>query len=230
MNRLELFKPLMMLKDKMNPVLFDEIGIPYTNKWGKEKGFRPFVIFYDNKNDVYWYIKARDALNRDLKYNKNKYKTEEKGEILIKEADEGLFKKESYIDCSQIFQIDAELLESIVDKERILYKQTSILSKDDQDIILNKINECFNEKPPYLSIIEVYKMGDELKANSLYLCQEKYENLTDLSESQKWTSLMCDLLYKAKTDEYDDKWIEANDFKKKFQEKYFPSQSLKMKM
>jgi hypothetical protein len=32
MSRLESFKPLMMLKDKLNPVLFNEIGIKYATK------------------------------------------------------------------------------------------------------------------------------------------------------------------------------------------------------
>jgi hypothetical protein len=173
----------MMLKDKLNPVLFNEIGIKYATKWGQEKGFRPFIIFYDNKNDTYWYIKARGALNKNTKYNKSEYKKIEKAEILIKEADEGLFKKESYIDCSQIFQIDADLLESLVDKESKLYSETSILNKDQQNLILNKINDCVNEEPPYLSILEVYKMGDELKGVSIYLCPEKHEYLEKLSDA-----------------------------------------------
>ncbi len=44
--------------------------------------------------------------------------------------DIGLLKKESYIDCSQIFKIDADLLESLFDKETKVYNETSILNKD----------------------------------------------------------------------------------------------------
>jgi len=236
MSRLELFKPLKMLKDKSNPIIFDELGLPYPIIWQKNKGLRPFVIFYDEKNDTYWYIKSRDALRRNQenykteKYKNEKYKITYKGEILIKESNIGLFEKESYVDCSQIFKIDANLLESLVDKENVLYKTTLVLDETLQKIILNKINKFVNEEPPYLSIIEVYKIGNELKANSLYLCPEKFAFLEKLSDKSDWDDSVDKALSNAESLQYGEEYYIAIDFKKKFQEKCFPNQSSKMKM
>jgi len=228
MKRLELFKPLKILKDSLNPVLFNEAAIAYPdNSSGFSKGLRPFVIFYDEKNDTYWYIKSRDAIATNKKY---KYKYKFKGEILIKEANTGLFEKESYVDCSQIFKIEANLLESLVDKEADLYEKTRVLNENQQKIILNKINKFVNEEPPYLSIIEVYKVGDKLKANSLYLCPKKFKDLEKKSEDDDWDDWVCKLLYNAESLQYGEEYHNAIDFKKKFQEKCFPTQSSKMKM
>ena len=69
---LELWKPLLVLKDKNNPVLFNEIGFKYNNP---NKNLRPFVIFYDDNDDCYYYLKARDAIDNNPnspKYGKYK--------------------------------------------------------------------------------------------------------------------------------------------------------------
>lgn len=56
---LELFKTLEILGDSDNPALFSELAERISENYGIDKGLRPFVIFYDNKN--YWYLKSRDA-------------------------------------------------------------------------------------------------------------------------------------------------------------------------
>ena len=67
---LQLWKPLLMLKDKNNLVIFDEIGL----KIPENKGFRPFVIFYDDKEDCYYYLRSRGAWTINFKTNKNELK------------------------------------------------------------------------------------------------------------------------------------------------------------
>ena len=221
MSKLELFKPFMELNNKSNPIIFNELGFDLEFK-GKTKGIRPIIIFYDKKNDNYWYIKSRDALNK-----KNTNKKKFKGEILIEKSNIGLFKKDSYIDCSQIFKIDAYLLESLVNKNHKMHNQTSVLEKNQQELILNKINNYLNQEPPYLSIVEVYKEKDKIKGSSLYLCPEKYNFL---EESQKESIEYKNRLYEAKSNKDSDKYLEAIEFKENFQEEYFPSQFSKMKM
>ena len=221
MSKLELFKPFMKLNNKFNPIIFNELGLALEFE-GEPKGIRPIIIFYDKKNDNYWYIKSRDV-NKN-----NKYKDKFKGEILIEKSDRGLFIKDSYIDCSQIFKIDTDLLESLVNKNHEIHDETSILEKNQQELILNEINNCLNEKPPYLSIVEVYKEKDKIKGSSLYLCPEKYKNLEE--KSQKESTEYKNRLYEAKSNKDSDKYLEAIEFKENFQEEYFPSQFSKMKM
>ena len=220
MSKLELFKPFMKLNNKFNPIIFNELGLVLEFK-GKPKGIRPIIIFYDKKNDDYWYIKSRGAIKN------NNYKDKEQSEILIKKSDRGLFEKDSYIDCSQIFKIDADLLESLVNKNDELHDETSILDKNQQELILNEINNCLNQEPPYLSIVKVYKEKDKIKGSSLYLCPEKYNFL---EESQKESIEYKNRLYETKSDKYSDKYSKAIEFKENFQEEYFPSQFSKMKM
>ncbi len=222
MNKLELFKPFMKLNNKSNPIIFDELGFRLERN-RNPKGVRPFIIFYDKKNDNYWYVKSRGVANKNGSDNKQK-----KGEILIGKNNIGLFEKNSYIDCSQIFKIDAYLLESLVDKNHETHNKTCILEKNEQELILNEINNCLNQEPPYLSIVEVYKEKDEIKGSSLYLCSEKYKVLE--KESKKETLEYKNRLYDAESNKDSDKYLEAIEFKINFQEEYFPNQISKIKM
>lgn len=177
---LELWKPLLILKDKDNPVIFDELGFKIPNN----KGLRPFVIFYDDKEDCYYYLRVRDANYKNWLTGETKTKKAFKGEIFVSQNDYGLMTKDSYVDCSQIFKCNRELLESLVDKNDILYKNTKILSNFDISEIKDMIKHCIFEVPPYLSIVEV-KLDDKgnTYGESLYLCNEKLNNLYDVYDS-----------------------------------------------
>ena len=161
---LELWKPLKTLNDRRNPVIFNELGQAYLG----DKSLRPFIIFYDDHEDCYYYIKARTL---------KQFSKIQKGEIIIKQtiSSEGLFTNDSLVDCSQIFKCERQLLESLIDTNDKLYKSTFILPDNDIKRILESINENIMEIPPYLSIVEV-KMDDKNNTygESLYLCNEKY--------------------------------------------------------
>ena len=63
----------------------------------------PFVIFYDDYEDCYYFLKARGATYFNYENKKIETKVKYDGEILVYEStNEGLFKKPSYVDCSQI--------------------------------------------------------------------------------------------------------------------------------
>ena len=183
---LELWKPLLVLKDKNNPVIFDELGFKYsefineTDKTNFKKiisNNHPFIIFYDDKQDCYYYLKARGA----YKFGTKQLRTKMKSEVLVNEsAYDGLFSKDSYVDCSQIFKCNRELLESLVDIDNELYKNTHILGKYDITNILDTLKDNIFAIPPYLSIIEV-KIDDKgnTYGESLYLCEEKINDIYD---------------------------------------------------
>ena len=178
---LELWKPIQTLKEENNPVIFDQLGFKYTTKYSKQKSIRPFVIFYDDKEDCYYFLKSQSAHYSANHPNKNiagQLKIPKKGEVLISYSEDGgLFKKDSYVDCSQIFKCNRELLESLVDKECDLYKYTNKLKEPQINKILVEMCNCIFEIPPYLSILEIkLNEQEETYAKSLYLCDEKLDD------------------------------------------------------
>ncbi len=233
MSRLELFKSLMISKDELlNPALFHETGIPYRNDsgdWGchyKEsvswanKKRRIFVIFYDQKKDTYWYIKSRDVPADPSSYH---FKLK-KGEILIEDS-RGLLKNSLYVDSSAIFIIDADLLESLVDKNLDENNENYVLNKDQQELILNKMNGFFNQKTPYLSIVKIYKMGIKLSGLVMYLCPEKWEYWDKKFGEQNWENTEWRILFQAELDsECDHEYFKTFVLRTKFQRKYFPNE------
>ena len=183
---LDLWKPIKTIKSK--PIIFTETGMYYDQK-NYFNNYRPFVIFYDDKEDCYWYLKARDAFDDfgNPKFNTNTLNNSYK-EVLIKSTHKknSLFTKDSLVDCSQIFKIDASLLEKIIDYDDILYKQTQPLELENIEKILNKIADNIFEVPPYLSIVEVYSdrsyyiennTFSTMYGDSIYLHPSKYEYL-----------------------------------------------------
>lgn len=168
---LELWKPLLLLKNKNNPVLFNEIGFKYDNP---NKNLRPFIIFYDDSEKCYYYLKARDAIITNQNHPKyGQYKKKFKGELLIKPSLNGLLTKDSYVDCSQIFKMQIQELESLIDKDSFIFKQTTQLSDFYIKEIKDMIKFCVMQIPPYLSIIEVkINENNGTYAKSLYLCDE----------------------------------------------------------
>lgn len=161
---LQLWKPLKTLNDRHNPVIFNELGQGYFGN----KSLKPFLIFYDNNEDCYYYAKARTL---------KQFSKIQKGEIIIRQtiSSEGLFTNDSLVDCSQIFKCDRQLLESLIDINDKLYNSTFILPDNDIKRILESIIENIMEVPPYLSIVEL-KIDDKgnTYGESLYLCDEKY--------------------------------------------------------
>ena len=159
--------------NRFNPVIFDELGGIISNN----KGLRPFVIFYDDKQDCYYYLRARDAYIRDKRTKELIRKKNYKYEVEVHTHSESkLFSKDSLIDCSQIFKCNRELLESLVDLESEYYTQTKILDQYYIEELKNNLKDAIFEIPPYLSIIEV-KMDDKgnTYGESLYLCDEKLD-------------------------------------------------------
>ena len=172
---LELWKPLKLKENanNFNPVIFDELGGIIPNN----KGLRPFVIFYDDKEDCYYYLRARDAYIRDKRTKELIRKKNYKYEVEVHTHSESkLFSKDSLIDCSQIFKCDCELLESLVDLESEYYTQTKKLDQYYIEELKNNLKAAIMEIPPYLSIIEV-KVDDQgnTYGESLYLCEEKLD-------------------------------------------------------
>lgn len=216
MKKLELFKPIQYLKGN-NPVLFTELGTPIMSSYGQERGFRPFVIFYSEEENSYYYIKSRDALRKTVSKKYGPYKKQWKGEVLIKAAEQGLFSKDSYVDCSQFFRIDADLLESLVDFDNSEYKNTNSLSRETISEIIEEINKCCSENPPYLSIVQVYKTGRDLKSFSLYLCDKKVEMLDEKSDWEMWNDSLVDLLSASYSGTVGPKYASAIDFVKNYQ-------------
>ena len=172
---LTLWMPLKIKENnnRFNTVIFDELGGIIPNN----KGLRPFVIFYDDSQDCYYYLRARDAYIRDKRTKELIRKKNYKYEVEVHTHSESkLFSKDSLIDCSQIFKCNRELLESLVDLESEYYTQTKILDQYYIEELKNNLKDAIFEIPPYLSIIEV-KVDDKgnTYGESLYLCDEKLD-------------------------------------------------------
>lgn len=161
----ELLKPLQTLKNKN--ILFNDFCKVY--ELNKDSCFYPFVLFYDLFSHKYYYLKIQVNVFNDYKPNKF--------EILIKGTNksESLLSNNWLIDCSQIFSIDADLLSTCIDENDKKFINTSPVGEDAFLSIINKINELLNEKPPYLSLMDVSQDKNNIISNSIYLCQEKYE-------------------------------------------------------
>ncbi|MBG0730758.1 Mbov_0400 family ICE element protein [Mycoplasma sp. 'Moose RK'] len=146
----------MAIKDWIREGIFKKFSPFKTlvfNSLSQEIKVRPVIIFYDSEEDYYYYIKARDA------YNKNgKLKKRRQGEVLIEKSDKPntLFTKDSYLDCSQIFYINDIELKELTKK----YPKTTILDSKELEYnqvekIFENIYKCLTSEPPYIVISEV---------------------------------------------------------------------------
>lgn len=180
---LELWKPLFTLKDKNNPVIFDELGFKYSDF---NKSLWPFIIFFDENENCYYYLKAQNAHFGANHPKAGKLKPKKYGEYFIKQSLNGsksLFTKDSYVDCSQIFKCNKELLEPLIDTDSEIYKNTISLSEYYQSEILDNVKMCILNRPPYLSIVEVKINKDGTYGESLYLCNEKLGIVSEYYDS-----------------------------------------------
>lgn len=112
----------------------------------------PVVVFYDSNTDLYYYVKARS------KYKKNgKIKKKLKGEIEIPKANKPktLFRKDSYLNCSQIFYIDKDDLDKFLKKNRTKIWNTQELDYSYAKKIFDTIGSFLNQKPPFIVLTQV---------------------------------------------------------------------------
>ncbi len=230
---LPLWKPLLTLKNKNNPVIFTELEDKYSTdaeikKLGRTKvsDEHPFVIFYDDNEDCYYYLKARSFYYHS---NKTITKNEKPWEVMVKRTENfGLFAMDSLVDCSQIFKCNRELLESLIDTNDDYYKNTDILNNH----YINKIKEitlnCIMQVPPYLSIIEVkLNNNGETYAKSLYLCEEKINEIEEqIKEYPVDVNIDLDFYVSKKDSKYNEERLRYQNginFCEMFLNEYFPN-------
>ncbi|WP_025755712.1 Mbov_0400 family ICE element protein [Mycoplasmopsis cricetuli] len=91
--------------DLKNSVVFD--------RFENQLPHRPIIIFHDGRYDLYYYIKCRDA--RDKNGN---LKEPINNEVFVSRAQKGLLTKDSYVDTSQIFRIKKEDLDNLFDQKK----------------------------------------------------------------------------------------------------------------
>lgn len=177
---IELWKPIMNLVDINKPIIFNDLGQKIEDD-KTDKGIIPFVIFYDDETKKYWYARSRSAVKETKKGII--IKKQLKSEIYVKHVKNGgLFTIDSYVDCSKIYVMDKDELESLIDFESGLYKKIEKLDAYYIQKIKDEIKSCVFGKPPYLSIINVYIEDDKTKAKSLYLCDEKLNRIERLAD------------------------------------------------
>ncbi len=180
-HNLQVWKPIIIVNGKA--IIFNEFCYYRDPEY---KYLTPLIIHYDEQEDCYYYLKAREAIssNDSLKRIYNIGSATFKGEVYIKgtHINNTLLEKDSLIDCSQIFKIEASYLESLVDTNHILNQTSNILAQEHINKIIDGLKWCIMQKPLYLSIIEVFKGKNDLpEAESLYLCDKKWAHANELS-------------------------------------------------
>ncbi|MDO6857449.1 Mbov_0400 family ICE element protein [Mesomycoplasma ovipneumoniae] len=140
-------KDLLKLK-KFSPfkgLVFDSLA--------QEIKARPVIIFHDTENDHYYYIKACD-----VRLDNGMLNDPFDGEILIPKSDKSntLFTKDSYLDCSRVFNIGDSQLEELIKN----HPETEILDLKELEFsqaekMFDKIYEFVTSKPPYIVISSV---------------------------------------------------------------------------
>lgn len=224
-----LWKPFKVIKSKENPVVFDEL----CSKYGNDKSFRPLVIFYDEKTDNYYFLKVRAAFISDNSVNPPKvYQKEQlKGEVLVPCSTEknGLFSKDSYVDCSQIFIMKKNELESLVDFNSDEFKKTKKLSDKYICEILNSIKNCLYEKPPYFSILKIFINSSGItESKSLYLCDQKISEILSRKKDIKNKTNLSEFFSNNNSNSLSqNRFQNGINFCSKFLDKYFPNEKEK---
>ncbi|WP_025755711.1 Mbov_0400 family ICE element protein [Mycoplasmopsis cricetuli] len=130
---------------------------------------KPIIIFHDDFNDKYYYIKARSA------YDGNGFKKKPyQGEIFVPTANKGLLTKDSYVYTTQIFSIKRIDLEKIVNKDSHTFLTTRNFSKNQIREISQSLMNNLRKDMPFVSWIEV-KLDDNNKPiSTLKYCHESY--------------------------------------------------------
>ena len=229
---LELWKPIKVKKDNdsniKGPVIFDVFGdvIP--------KPYRPFIIFYDDQQDCYWYLRARSVLGRKKVVNQEAQtvetvsfeRTQLDTEIKCKYSDEGLFREDSYVDTAQIFKCNREVLEELVKNDE-LYDETRNLNKLYKYQILEQLKDNIFEVPPYLSIVEIgVDKNNHTYGESLYLNEDLMdrEMPIDRDGSILISSPEAFLSRNKKNSFEQERFMEGIQFCEMFLKEYFPEE------
>ncbi|WP_025755710.1 Mbov_0400 family ICE element protein [Mycoplasmopsis cricetuli] len=160
-DKIDKMKPF-FTNDKNNSIIFDrfENQIPYS----------PIILFYDDYEEMYYYIKYRSAIDR-----KENLKEPINNEVFVSKSKKGLLTKDSYVDTSQIFRIPAKDLDDLLDKKDRLYLETEFLNKKDIVNIYESLLDNLKQEPPKVTVSTVWI--EEEKINSYV--EYSHEELLD---------------------------------------------------
>lgn len=178
-----LWKIFMDERNKDKKLVSSVIEDEYVRK-GKE--YRPVISFIKNKMKIvgfmeydYGYLKMCSISDKqtiepyEIKIEKNNKYSNLNGAPLPR--------NDSLVDCHQIFLIEENCLDKLIDKknpkfvfaEKIYEKNLNSNNNEgikEMNNILNGVKECIMQNPPYLSIINVSKdENNKSKFESLYL-------------------------------------------------------------
>lgn len=183
---MEKFKPILELNK-----LGNKIPKIICNRLLEPIDAHPIVVFYDDFNEEIWYIKGRSAID-----SQGNFKKVYDGEILIKgnQGNKGIFKKDTLLDCSQIFKMDVSVFNQIVDKKSQLFLNTQTLELKDIKQICDKIYEITSGEEPMLSVIHV---DIDLK-NNISTFIPMYANIEILDEKERTVWEDFEYYYEAK--------------------------------
>lgn len=149
----------------------------------------PFIIFEDELNQ-YWYLKCRSATNHKQKET----------EILLPKnglKHHSLLWNDTLVDCSHIFIMDKDELESIVDQNHIIYANSQTIDENIMADIFNKLDTKINAVTPYICLTNVkLNPSHEITFTTLYCHEYKlkdeyqslvYKNNTHINKDHlKW--------------------------------------------
>ncbi|TDV24127.1 hypothetical protein BCF59_0074 [Mycoplasmopsis mustelae] len=130
-------------------------------------GVHPIIIFLDVYKDIYYYVKARSAIN---KYHHKRAKLEH--EIKVPKARKGLFIHDSFVDTSEIYKISYEDLHQVFDEESIYYLETDFFTLQEINDLYTNIIRNLESKHPSVSLCHVFiDKNKNVCAKTLYACE-----------------------------------------------------------
>lgn len=152
----------------------------FEEKYSKHNSpFRPLVLFYDEEEDYYYFLRVRGDNNSPVnsvdKHNENSICCNDKcgdymchQEIPLSQTKYKTLDKNSLVDCSQIFRMKKDLFDSLLFKDvksgELKQNDTSgnnentwfsPLSDVKKHLIKQLKHNVFDHTPPYFSLIEI---------------------------------------------------------------------------
>lgn len=164
---IEMWKPL-YIKDKYVNVLKTKINQSFL------KIPIRFLVFYVNNNKCYL-TKIKETIPdgklREWKNKKSKF------DALITFLEPTYDNFYHFVDCSQIFVMNKNDLQIMVDFNYDFNKKTHNLSDYYKSEILDGIKNCIFDKEPYFSILELkFDKNKNLEVKNKYICSKKTKN------------------------------------------------------
>ncbi|MGY6172632.1 Mbov_0400 family ICE element protein [Candidatus Mycoplasma pogonae] len=148
------FKPQMTKKISEQPLVFSRFLLPLDD--------HPIIVFYSEGDECYYYVKGRSVHNyyedpNTGKKIKGKMREPFKGEMIIKPNNKAglLFKRDTYVDTTQLFRIHEDDLWKITDHSKISKLEELKLPLEDSLKILNEIQNNADQVPPLINLIQV---------------------------------------------------------------------------